>query len=95
MGAVGAEPLLPAALRALPGLLGSAAPVHAGFSLLAALDVPGGMAFLAQITADPRGAVPTVEAEGINRKSCVASQQLPKPPPTNHILHHQGNRSVP
>lgn len=94
MGAVDAEPLLPVALDALPGLLGSSAPVHAGFSLLAAVDVSGGMAFLAQITADPRGAVPTVEVEGVNRKSCEASQQLSKPPPTLHILHHQGNRAV-
>ena len=95
MGAVGAEALLPIALGALPGFLGSAGPDRAGSSRLAGVDVSGGTALLARVPADPRGAVSAAEVEGVGRKPCDASQQLQKPPPAPHVLYHQGSRVVP
>lgn len=92
MGAVGAEELLPIALGALPGLLGSAGPDCAGSGRLAGVDVSGATALLAQVPADPRGAVSTEEVEGVNRKPCDVSR---KPSPAPHVLYHQGSRVVP
>lgn len=89
---MGAEALLPIALGALPGLLGSAGPDHAGSSRLAGVDVSGGTA---QVLADPRGAGSAAEVGGVGRKPCDGSQQLQKPPPEPHILYHQGSRVVP
>jgi len=95
VGAVGAEALLPVALGALPGLFGSAGPGHTRSSRLAGVDVSGGTALLAQVPADPSGAVAAAEDGGVTRKPCNPSQQLQQPPPAPHILYHQGSRVVP
>lgn len=92
MGAVGAEALLPVALGALPGFLGSAGPDHAGSSRLAGMDVSAGTTLLAPVPADPR--VSTAGMEGVNRKPYDASQQLQNPPPAPHILYNQGSGIV-
>lgn len=95
MGAVGSEALLPVALGALPGFLGSAGPDHAGSSRLSDMDVSGGTTVLAPVPADPRGAVSTARMEGVNRKPYDASQQFQNPPPATYILYNQGSGVVP
>lgn len=95
MGTVGAEALLPVALGALPGFLGSASADHASSSRLAGMDVSGGTTFQRAVSADPRGTVSTAGMGRVNRKPYDASQQLQNPPPATHILYNQGSGVVP
>lgn len=92
---MGAEALLPVALGALPGLLGSAGPDPAGSGGLADLDVSGGTVLLAPVPAEPGGAESAAEVEGVSRKPHDASQQLQKPRPAPQVLYHQGSGVVP